>query len=104
MPQLGIGIVAGGPAGSELQNFTRRAFTGKLIVQTRNATPMTAALFANAKPAGGGMSSITVPMQGGAYVTTVATDASGKFPQPAALNPGVNAEWNLKIVITPIPF
>ena len=104
MPISGVGIIAGGPAGSELQAFTRRAFTGKLIVQTRNATPLMAALFANAKPAGGGMSSVTVPMQGGNYVTTVATDASGKFPQPPALNPGVNAEWNLKIIITPIPF
>ncbi len=104
MPQTGIGIIAGGPAGAELQNFTRRAFTGKLIVQTRNATPLMAALFANAKPAGGGMSSITVPMQGGSYVNTQATDASGRFNQPAALNPGVNAEWNLKIIITPIPF
>ena len=104
MPIPGIGIIAGGPAGTEEQAFTRRAFTGKLIVQTRNATPLTAAMFANAKPAGGGMSSVTVPMQGGSYVQTAASDASGKFPQPPALNPGVDAEWNLKIIVTPIPF
>lgn len=104
MPNLGIGIIPGGAAGAELQNFTRRAFVGKCIVQTRNATPLLGAMMANAKMATGGVSSITVPMQGGAYVNTVSTDYSGKFPQPAALNPGVNAEWNLKCLVTPIPF
>lgn len=104
MPIPGIGIIAGGPAGTEEQAFTRRAFTGKMLVQTRNSTPLMGALWGNAKPAGGGMSSITVPMQGGSYVNTAASDASGKFPQPPALNPGVNAEWNLKIAVTPIPF
>ena len=76
----------------------------KLIVQTRNATPLTAALIGNAKPATGGVSSVTVPMQGGPYVNTQASDYSGSFAAPAALNPGVNAEWNMKLVITPIPF
>jgi len=104
MPQLGIGIVPGGAPGTELQSFTRRAFVPKLIVQTRNATPLVAALIGNAKPATGGVSSVTVPMQGGPYVQTQSSDYSGRFNQPAALNPGVNAEWNLKVVITPIPF
>jgi hypothetical protein len=104
VPIPGIGIIAGGAAGAQQEAFTRRAFTGKMIVQTRNATPLMAALFANAKPAGGGMSSVTVPMQGGSYVQTFVSDASGTFPQPPALNPGVNAEWDLKIIITPIPF
>jgi len=104
MPQLGFGLIPGGAPGTELQNFTRRAFVPKLIVQNRNATPFVAALFGNAKVATGGVSSVTVPMQGAPYVNTQSSDYSGRFNQPAALNPGVNAEWNLKIVITPIPF
>jgi hypothetical protein len=104
MPTLGTGLLPGGAAGTELQNFTRRAFVGKLVVQNRNATPLVAALLGNAKPASGGVSSVTVPMQGSEYVRTSSSDYSGKFPQPAALNPGVNAEWNLKVVVTPIPF
>ena len=104
MPQSGIGIVPSGDAYTQAQAFTRRAFVPKLFVQTRNATPLVAAMIGSAKPATGGISSVTVPMQGGAYVNTQSTDWSGRFNQPANLNPGVNAEWNLKAVITPIPF
>src|SRR5712691_4756355 len=103
MPILGVGIAPGNPAGGELQSFTRRAFIPEQIVLTRNATPLTAALFASAKPAGGGLSSITVPWQAGNYVVSQWTDASGKFTQPQALNPGINGEWNLKVLVTPIP-
>ena len=104
MPQYGIGLLAGGAPGTELGNFTRRAFVPELIVQTRNATPLTAAFIGAAKPAAGGVSAITVPWQGGNYVNSQWTDASGKFNQPAALNPGVNGEWNLKFLVTPVPF
>lgn len=104
MPRTGLGIIPGGAAGAEAQSFTRRTFVPTLFVQTRNATPTLSALLGNAKPAMGGISSITVPMQGGAFVNTQSSDYSGKFDAPEALNPGVNAEWNLKIIITPIPF
>lgn len=108
MPQYGIGIIPGGTAvgqpGFEAGQVIRRAFVPKLIVQTRLATPVLAAFWGNAKPATGGVSSVTVPMQGGPMVTTSSTDFSGRFNQPAALNPIVNAEWNLKAIVTPIPF
>ena len=103
MPIYGVGVVPGGNAGLELGFYTRRAFVPELIVQTRNATPLIAALMGAAKPAGGGLSQITVPWQGGSYVVSQWTDASGKFNQPQALNPGVNGEWNLKILVTPVP-
>ena len=103
MPIYGVGDVPGGAAGTELGFFTRRSFVPELIVQTRTATPLIAALMGAAKPAGGGLSQVTVPFQGGSYVTSTWTDASGKFPQPQALNPGVNGEWNLKILVTPVP-
>jgi len=102
MPIYGVGITPGGAAGTELGNFTRRSFVPELIVQTRNATPLTAAMIGAAKPAAGGLSQVTVPWQGGSYVTSQWTDASGKFNQPPALNPGVNGEWNLKILVTPV--
>lgn len=104
MPALGIGIMPGGATGTQLQDLTRRTFVPKLIVQNRNATPLVAAMLGNAKVATGGVSSITVPMQGGPMVTTQSTDYSGKFNQPAALQGTANAEWNLKAVVTPIPF
>lgn len=104
MPRFGVGIVPGGAPGVELGNFTRRAFIEELVVLARNSTPLVGAMFANAKPIAGGVSQITVPWQTGAYVTSSWSDASGKFPQPAALNPGINGEWNAKILVTPIPF
>lgn len=108
MPQYGSGIFPSGTTqgtpGFEAGQVIRRAFVPKLIVQTRLATPVLAAFWGNAKPATGGVSSVTVPMQGGPMVTTQSTDFSGRFSQPAALNPIVNAEWNLKAIVTPIPF
>lgn len=103
-PVTGIGIIPGGAAGSQAADFTRRAFVPVLIPQTRNTTPTIAAIFASAKPATGGIDSVTVPMQGGAFVTTQSTDYSGKFAEPENLSPGVNAQWPLKAIITPIPF
>src|SRR6267142_6064748 len=104
MPRFGVGIVPGGAPGTELGNFTRRAFIEELVVLARNSTPLVAAMFQNAKPIAGGVSQITVPWQTGAYVASQWSDASGKFNQPPGLNPGINGEWNAKILVTPIPF
>jgi len=104
MPRFGVGLVPGGAPGTELGNFTRRAFVEELVVLARNSTPWTAALFANARPIAGGVSMITVPWQTGSYVNSSWSDASGKFPPPLVNNPGINGEWNAKILVTPIPF
>src|SRR5207245_4297315 len=105
MPLLGSGIVPTGALGSELTAVTRRAFVPKLIVQNLyKATPILAASLANAQTASGGVSSITVPVQGTPCVTVQATDYSGAFNQPAALQGAYEADYNLKAVIVPIPF
>ena len=67
MPILGTGIMPAGGVGSlgQEQNYvTRRAFVPKLVVQLYNASPLTAAFLANAQPASGGVSSVTIPAQG----------------------------------------
>lgn len=94
----------GGPAGDQAAAWTRRSFVPKVVVQTRNATPLIAVMFASSKPATGGISSVTVPMQGGNFVETQSTDYAGKFNEPPNLSPGLDAAWNLKAIITPIPF
>lgn len=104
MPRLGIGDIPGGDAGTLLQNWTRRAFVPEVINLVGKSTPAVAGLMGNAKPIAGGVSQITVPWQTGAFVTSSWTDYSGKFPPPAALSPGINGEWNAKILVTPIPF
>ena len=102
---LGSGIMpAAGPVGSELVAVTRRAFVPKAIVQIYAATPILAAGLANAQPASGGVSSITVPVQGSPMTTAAATDYSGNFNQPAGLVGMQEADYNLKCIIVPIQF
>lgn len=107
MPQLGTGVIPSGGAGSlgqELQNVVRRAFVKKLVVQIYNTSPLAAALIANAQPASGGVSSVTVPAQGQQMVNMSWVGYDGSFAQPAP-QPGIsNLEFNLKGALIPIPY
>jgi len=100
----GTGIVPTGAVGTELAAVTRRAFIPKNIVQIYKATPTLSAALANAQTASGGVSSVTVPVQGTQMTTAQATDYSGSFNQPAALTGITTAEFDLKAVVVPIPF
>ena len=105
MPALiGTGIIPSGAVGTELTAVTRRAFIPKAIVQIYRSTPVLAAALANAQTASGGVSSVTVPVQGTPMVTAQATDYSGAFNQPASLQGITEASFNLKAVVCPIPF
>jgi hypothetical protein len=102
---LGSGILpAGAAGGNELAAVTRRAFIPKVIVQLYKATPTLSALLAAAEPVTGGVSPVTIPVQSSAMVNTSTTDYSGSFTAPT-VQPGIqNAEFNLKAMVTPIPF
>lgn len=104
MPQLGSGIIPSGATATELTAITRRAFVPKMVVQIYNSTPLLAALIANANSASGGVSSVTVPVQGASFVGGQWSDYSGSFAQPASLNGAQNGEWNLKLMVVPVPF
>lgn len=104
MPVLGTGIIPSGALGAELTALTRRAFIPKLVVQIYQATPFLSAMMANAQMASGGVSAVTVPVQGSAFVTTQASDYTGTFNQPQISQGAQNAEFNLKLIVTPIPF
>lgn len=105
MPVFGQGIVpAAGGIANELTYVTRRAFVPKMVVQIYNASPLIAALMANSQSASGGVSSVSVPVQGQPFVTTQSTDYSGNFAQPAAQQGAFLGEYNLKAMVTPIPF
>lgn len=103
-PLLGSGIVPSGNLGDELTYLTRRAFIPRMIVQTYKSSPLISALLANAQMAGGGVNAVTVPVQGVAYTTASWGDFSGSFAQPAVTQGAYNAQFNLKLLITPIPF
>lgn len=105
MPLLGQGIIpAAGTVATELTAVTRRAFVPKGVVQLYNASPTIASFLANAQPAYGGVSSVSVPVQGTSMVTGGFIDYSGAFNQPGN-QPGMQlTEQNLKVFAVPIPF
>lgn len=103
---IGGGIIpaTGTSQFNELTYVTRRAFIPKLVVQIYNSTPLMAALIANSQTATGGVSSVTVPVQGAQFVNAQWSDYSGSFAQPAVQQGAYNAEFDLKLMITPVPF
>lgn len=105
MPIYGTGIVpSAGPVASELTAVVHRAFMPKVIVQIWKSAPLVASMLSSAQVATGGLSPITVPVQGTPMVSGQWVDYSGSFNQPANM-PGIQpAEFNLKAYCTPIPF
>ena len=103
-PLLGSGIVPAGNLGDELTYLTRRAFIPRMIVQIYKSSPLISALLANAQMAGGGVNAVTVPVQGVAYTTAAWGDYTGSFAQPPVTQGAYNAQFNLKLLITPVPF
>jgi hypothetical protein len=103
---IGGGIVpaTGSSQYNELTYVTRRAFIPKLVVQLYNSTPLMAALIANSQQASGGVSQVTVPVQGAQFVNAQWSDYSGSFNQPSVQQGAFNAEFNLKLMISPVPF
>ena len=102
MPQFGSGIIPSGQLGTELSYITRRGFVPKCIVQIYQASPTNAILFSHANAASGGVSPVTVPVQGVAMTQGGWTDYSGSFPSPQVI-PGIyNAEFNLKALVVPV--
>jgi hypothetical protein len=103
-PLLGSGIVPAGNLGDELSYLTRRAFIPRMIVQIYKSSPLISALLANAQMAGGGVNAVTVPVQGFSYTTPAWGDFTGSFAQPNVTQGALNAQFNLKLLICPIPF
>jgi len=103
---IGGGIIpaTGSSQYTELTYVTRRAFIPKMVVQIYNSTPLMAALIANSQSASGGVSSVTVPVQGSQFVNAQWSDYSGSFAQPSVQQGAYNAEFDLKLMIAPVPF
>lgn len=104
MALLGTGIIpASGAIATELTALTRRAFIPSMVVQIYQSRPLLAVLMANSKTASGGISSVTVPVQGASYVQGSWSGYNGAFNQAAQLTGAQNAEFNLRMHIVPIP-
>lgn len=103
---IGGGLLpsAGSTQFTELTYVTRRAFVPKMVVQIYNSTPLLAALIANSQSATGGVSSVSVPVQGAQFVNAQWADYSGSFAQPSVQQGAFLGEFNLKLMIAPVPF
>ena len=60
----GSGITPSGALGAQLAALTRRAFIPSVYVQVYQSHPLLSLFMANAKAARGGVSQITIPVQG----------------------------------------
>lgn len=98
------GVQPTGAQFTEYQAITRRGFVPTMYVQIYNASPTIAGFMQNAKTASGGISSITVPVQGQALTIPQWVGFDGGFSQPTNIQGIQPAEFNLKGMITPIPF
>ncbi len=106
MPIPGQGAVPSGALYTELTAVTRRAFIPRLFVQIYFASPTLFHLMGQAQKSAGGLSQITIPVQGQSMVQGQFTGYSGGFNAPV-ITPGVQiaqfptAYW---VVPVPLPF
>lgn len=103
-PVLGNGIVPGGALGAQLAAITRRAFIESVYVQIYQSHPLLSLFMSNAKAARGGVSQITVPIQGSPFVSFNWGSFGGDFPLPTDAAALQDAQFNLKVGMVPIGF
>lgn len=104
MPIPGTGAVpTAGGLYNELTAVVRRAFVPKLFVQIYFASPTLFYLMGNSQRSAGGLSQITIPMQGQSMVQGQFTNYGGGFNSPQ-VTPGIqNGQWNTAYWVVPIP-
>jgi hypothetical protein len=104
MALLNFGTVPGGAAGNELAAVTRRAVMPAVTVQIGKSTVALSAVLAAAEPVYGGVSPVTLPLQGTRMVQGGWSDYSGQFGAPQVLPGLMNAEFNLAAFVVGIPY
>ena len=103
---IGGGILpqTGSSQFNELTYVTRRAFIPKLVVQLIQHHASNGGVDCKQSTSCGGVSSVTVPVQGAQFVNAQWSDYSGSFAQPSVQQGAYNAEFDLKLMISPVPF
>lgn len=103
MPLPGQGAVPTGALYNELTAVTRRAFVPRLFVQIYFASPTLFYMMGQAQRAAGGLSQITIPVQGQSMVLGQFTGYGGGFNSPV-VTPGVQTgQWPLAYWVVPVP-
>ena len=103
-PLIGNGIVPGGALGAQLAAITRRAFIESVYVQIYQSHPLLSLFMSNAKAARGGVSQITIPIQGSSFVSFNWGSFAGDFAMPTDAAALQDAQFNLKLGMVPIGF
>ncbi len=103
-PVVNSGFTPGGALGSQLAAITRRAFIPSVYVQVYQSHPLLSLFFANAKAARGGVSQVTIPIQGSSFVSFSWGSFAGDFPIPTDAAAIQNAQFDLKLGMVPIGF
>jgi hypothetical protein len=104
MPLLNFGILPPGAVGNELIASTRRAVMPAVVVQIGKSTVLLSSMLAAAEPLVGGVSPVTLPIQGTRMVSGAWTDYSGSGNAPQVLTGLLNAEFNLAAFVVFIPY
>ena len=100
----GSGITPGGALGAQLSALTRRAFIPSVYVQIYQSHPLLSLFMANSKAARGGVSQITIPVQGSSFTSFNWGSFAGDFPMPTDAAAIQNAQFSLKLGMVPIGF
>lgn len=103
MPLPGQGVVPTGALYTELTAVTRRAFVPRLFVQIYFATPTLFHMIGGALRAQGGLSQITVPVQGQSMVQGQYVGYSGSFNPPVPIPALQDAQFPLAYWVVPVP-
>jgi hypothetical protein len=74
-----------------------------MVVQIYSAAPFLSMSLRNAQRAAGGLSQVTVPVQGSQFVNFNWAGYDGAFPAPAVQPAAQAASWNLSLGTVPIP-
>jgi hypothetical protein len=100
----GSGITPSGALGAQLAAITRRAFIPSVYVQVYQSHPLLSLFMSQSKAARGGVSQITIPVQGSSFVSFNWGSFAGDFPMPTDQAAIQNAQFSLKLGMVPIGF
>ncbi len=100
----GSGITPAGSLGAQLAALTRRAFIPSVYVQIYQSHPLLSLFMANAKAARGGVSQVTIPIQGSSFVNFAWGSFAGDFAIPQDQAALQDAQFSLKLGMVPIGF
>src|SRR5574340_639765 len=98
------GITPSGAIGQQLAAITRRAFVPSVFVQVYQSHPLLSLLLQNAQRARGGVSQVTIPVQGASFVSFNWGSFAGDFPMPEDQAAISDASFNPKMGMIPIGF